>query len=262
MQTIELESWEKYCTAIDKLQHKYENIPIFFRGQANSNWPLKTTLERFSKNSWTIRNYCELVIDCVTQIESFEDYTAGVPEISDIRHELDENFDQVLVHIPNTISFYWTYLRHFEFPSPLLDWSMSPYIAAFFAFCESMKAKKVAIFAFIDSINEKYVWLGKPQITSKWLNIHTNERHTRQKSCYTVATKANKKDHKFVCHDQVFRENEIDQDILIKFTIPSSESMKALKYLDHNEINYYSLIGNRESLLKTIAFREIKLWNL
>lgn len=264
MQTIDIElgSWEKYCTAIDELQHKYDNIPIFYRGQAKSNWRLETTLERFSKKSWTIRNYCELVIDCITQIESFEDYTAGAPEISEIRQELDENFDQVLVHIPNTISFYWTYLRHYGFPSPLLDWSTSPYIAAFFAFSEGIKSKKVAIFAFIDSINEKHVWLGKPQITSKWLNIHTNERHTRQKSCYTVATKANKNEHKFARYDQVFRENEIDQDILIKFTIPSSESMKALKYLDQNGINYYSLMGNRESLLKTLAFREIKLRNL
>jgi hypothetical protein len=85
MQTIELESWENYCTATNALQHKYKNTPILFRGQASSSWRLKTTLERFSKKSWTIKNYCELVIDCITQIESFEDYTAGIPEISDIR---------------------------------------------------------------------------------------------------------------------------------------------------------------------------------
>jgi hypothetical protein len=262
MQTIELKSWENYCAEINKLQHKYDNIPILFRGQADSIWPLTTTLERFSKNRWTIKNYCELVINCVAQIESLKQHTSIFPEISDIRQELLENFDQVLVHIPNAISFYWTYLRHYGFPSPLLDWSTSPYIAGFFAFSENTKAKKVAIFAFIDSINEKHIWLGRPQITSKWLNIHSNERHNRQKSCYTVATKAIKKDHEFVRYDKVVNENEINQDILIKFIIPSYESMKALKFLDQHNINYYSLIGNHEALLKTLAFREIRLRNL
>jgi len=260
---IELESWEAYCSAVEELKHTYNNIPVLFRGQANSKWHLRTTLERFSKSRWTIRKYCDLVVNCMRDFGHLDEYTGDIPSLSDIDLELNENMSQVLVHVPSSISFYWTFLRHHGFPSPLLDWTVSPYVAAFFAFCENVRVKKVAVFAFIDTVRgEKHVWLGKPQITSKWLNIHTNERHNRQKSCYTVATKANKKDHKFVRHDHVFKENEIDQDILIKFIIPSSESMKALKYLDQNGINYYSLMGDRESLLKTLAFREIQLKNL
>ena len=40
-----------------------------------------------------------------------------------------------------------TYLRHHGFPSPLLDWTLSPYIAAFFAFNEAHD-DKVAFFTY------------------------------------------------------------------------------------------------------------------
>jgi hypothetical protein len=260
---IELESWEAYCSAVEELKHTYNNIPVLFRGQPNSSWQLKTTLERFSKSRWTIRKYCDLVVDCIRDLGPIDEYTGDIPSLSDIDRELSENMNQALVHIPASISFYWTYLRHHGFPSPLLDWPVSPYIAAFFAFCESVRAKKVAVFAFIDSVSgKKYVWTGKPQITSKWLNIHQHVRHTRQQSCYTIARKTTKNDHQFARHEHVFRDNEIDQDILIKYLIPSGESTKAMKWLDGEGINYYSLMDDREAHLKTLAFRKIRLEGL
>ena len=43
------------------------------------------------------------------------------------------------------------YLRQYGFPSPLLDWSKSSYIAAYFAFSDYQRdAKSVAIFAFLN----------------------------------------------------------------------------------------------------------------
>jgi hypothetical protein len=132
--TIELESWEAYCSVVDELQNTYNTVPVLFRGQPNSSWRLRTTLERFSKSSWTVRKYCELVVDCIRDLGSFDDYTDDIPSLSDIDRELSENMSQVLVHIPTSISFYWTYLRHHGFPSPLLDWTVSPYVAAFLHF--------------------------------------------------------------------------------------------------------------------------------
>jgi len=257
--TIELDSWEAYCSAVDDLKRKYFSIPILYRGQPNAGWHLRTTLERYSQSKWTIRKYCGLVVDCVKDLGHIEKYTDDIPSLTDIDRELTENVSEVLVSIPITISFYWSYLRHHGFPSPLLDWTTSPYIAAFFAFCESTSAKKVAVFAFLDSISgEKHVRRGKPQITSKWLNVYQHERQTRQKSGYTVATKAMKGDHQFVPHELVFRENEIDQDIIIKYVIPSRESTKAMKWLDGKGINYYSLMNNTEAHLKTLALRNIR----
>ena len=260
---IELESWEAYCSAVDELQQKYNSVPILFRGQPNSSLHLRTTLERYSKSSWTIRKYCDLVVDCARELGHFNDYTGDIPSLSDIDRELSGNMSQVLVQIPTSISFYWTYLPHYGFPSPLLDWSVCPYVAAFFALCESTRAKNVAVFAFIESVSsEKRVWIGKPQITAKWLNVHQHVRHIRQHSCYTIATKAVRNDHQFAPHEHVFRENEIDQDVLIKYVIPSGASTKAMKWLDGKGINYYTLMDDREAYLKTLALRKIKLEGL
>ena len=105
----------------------------------------------------------------------------------------------------------------------------------------------------------KHIWTGKPQITAKWLNVHTCVRHERQKSCYTIATKAIENDHQFARHEHVFRDNETEQDILLKFLIPSRDSTKAMKWLDKSGINYYNLMDDRKGHLKTLAFRKIRL---
>ena len=45
------------------------------------------------------------------------------------------------------------YLRHHGFPSPLIDWSYSPYVAAFFAFRDDSagKPEKRSIYAYCES---------------------------------------------------------------------------------------------------------------
>ena len=48
---------------------------------------------------------------------------------------------------------YLAYLRHHGFPSPLLDWTKSPYIAAYFAMVNApqKEVKKVSVFAYLES---------------------------------------------------------------------------------------------------------------
>jgi hypothetical protein len=50
------------------------------------------------------------------------------------------------------------------------------------------------------------------------------------------------------------------QDVLWKFNIPSTERLKVLRLLnDDYNINAFSLFGSEESLMETMALRELDL---
>jgi hypothetical protein len=92
-------------------------------------------------------------------------------------------------------------------------------------------------------------------------NLKTHDRHFRQKSSYTVCVERDDLTQRwrFVSHQRVFESRETDQDFLYKTTVPSSERTKVLRRLDRYNLNGFSLFGSEESLMDTLAFREIDL---
>jgi hypothetical protein len=153
------------------------------------------------------------------------------------------------------------HLRHFGFPSPLLDWSRTPFVAAFFAFRDDApgnKPEKRSIFAYCEKPTAvKGGKIGEPQIRPMGPYVQTHERHFRQRCDYTICGTfdANYGWH-FDSHQAVFDEEIPQQDFLWKFDIPSSERMKVLEILDDHNLNAFSLFGSEESLLETMWVRE------
>jgi hypothetical protein len=265
MEAIEITDWEMFEQRLKELRPKYakESSPLLFRGQGNSEWPLTTTLERSGAPRMLFREYYELI--CASMRPEVKTF-AGV-DVPEYDAELCKPFlnGSLLYEIgdvfPVSLYRYMAYLRHFGFPSPLLDWSRSPFVAAFFAFRDDPLGeapKKRSIFAYCERpAAMKGGTLGQPFIRPIGPYVQTHERHFRQRCDYTICGKYDA-DYgwRFDSHQAVFDQGHPMQDSLWKFDLPSSERKKVLGALNDYNLNAFSLFGSEESLLETMWFRE------
>ena len=83
------------------------------------------------------------------------------------------------------------YLRHFGFPSPLLDWTENPYIAAYFAYSDT-KSDNVAIYIYKQSNDSSIVSEDNSTVIHLGKYIDTHQRHICQQAQYTVCKSAKK----------------------------------------------------------------------
>ena len=271
MENIRLNSWAEFIRELEEIKSKYGTYEfrkrefrnqILFRGQADESWLLQTTLERMSDKKWTIMTYMNTIHSSLPQLESYLNSSWNIPTYwPTVRDKVIERINEGREPIP--YYEYWAYLRHNGYPSPLLDWSASPYIAAFFAFEDHLQTDRVAIYAYIEKKEgTKFSFHSEPRISVQGPYVKTHKRHFLQQSWYTIAHQKEKDDHVFMNHETVFENPEEGQDILIKLTIPLSERLIALKELQEYNINRYSLFQTEESLVKTLAMQELEMRTL
>ncbi len=226
---------------------------LLFRGQANHDWELETTLERVTPKSRELAEYYRAVAVAKTQIETFTNRTweeIDYPSLRQTFADYDSLRSSKLPHYD-----FLVYLRHHGFPSPLLDWTRSFYVAAFFAF-NSPKAERVSIFVYQEhSGSGKSSSSGAAQIRALGPHVRSHPRHFLQQGEYTLCGQYVEGSWCFAPHSAVFARNKESQDKLWKFTVPASEATKVTKQLDAYNINAFSLFQSEESLMATLAAR-------
>jgi hypothetical protein len=101
--------------------------------------------------------------------------------------------------------------------------------------------------------------VGEPEIFPLGPYVKTHSRHFLQQSEYTFCAAKSGIGHPwhYESHEKAFSRNEPDQDLLWKYNIPVSERLKVLKILDAHNLNSFSLFGSAESLMETMACREL-----
>jgi len=267
MEQVDLQSWEEFEARVDQLAlGRAERLinsdnyisDYLFRGQADSSWRLITTLERYADQLLTLSDYYRVLCAAKPQIETFTEATwENVPSFSDYENEIGR--EGLLPPGKFPAYEFFVYLRHHGFPSPLLDWTRSPYVAAYFAFRDvSSKAAAVSIYAYCEyTAGHKSGSSGVPKIMGLGPYVRSHRRHFQQQSAYTICTINRDGAHSYACHEDAFAGNKMDQDELWKFNIPASERKKVLQRLEQYNINAFSLFGSEESLMEALSFREL-----
>ncbi len=258
-----INNWEEFEKRIKDVYSDYQerkaetglyvSTPLF-RGQSNGEWDLETTLDRWRKDI-SVEEYFRIIIGIKSTIESclLKRWELSYSDIGKAIEELGRS----LYRIPVPFCEYMAHLRHNGFPSPLLDWTRSPYIAAFFAFNEDKKTDP-AIFIYTEFAGEgKAGNSRKAEIHSIGPNLTTHRRHHLQQCEYTYCVKRNNGKIYYTNHEDVFsQDRDNNQDLLEKYTLSYSERSNFIKNLNLMNINAYSLFETEEALMGKLANEE------
>lgn len=257
-------SWEHFEDSIFLLSQTLEKIATtqgftsisrpLFRGHSDWAWALESTLDRATPGRDTaLPEYFQKAFEAIHIIKK------SFPLVPSI-HSVDNISEFDLILTKENINQYipaLAYLRHHGFPSPLLDWSQSKDVAAFFAFRPPSNSEFVSIYVFVEFLSfGKMINAQKPRITSIGNNLKVHQRHENQKSEYTVCLSRKESVQYFTKSELVLTKNDQAQDITLKFNIPSTERHKVLENLFRKGINDSYIMGpSEDSLVRSLSYK-------
>lgn len=226
-----------------------------YRGQANADWALETTLDRYleqikpSEDNHRLKCHYGLLRGIIPAINSLTSYEFPEFELKELKLDQDKCPDHY-----ELLSF----ARHLGFPNPLLDWTCSHYVAAFFAFKDAKPQHDVAIYAFQSCAGNGQIQTG----ANTWINhcgpiVRSHHRHYRQRGTYTLCTAKEDDNILLGSYKQAFKQNPESYGIR-KIKILGSEKEKVLSRLFSMNINDYTLFGDEESLMRMLAYKEFR----
>lgn len=263
---VNVATWEEFEEELKALRSATkgkdtDGLPLLFRGQENSDWPLYTTLDRSKQRGMLFAEYFRRISRIRPEIESFTERKWKLPDYPAVSREAKEydSFSLKLTTGRLPAYAYMAYLRHHGFPSPLLDWTRSPHVAAFFAFRrtfwgDAKQGKRASIFVLAGERHTVH-GSGVPCVYRMGPYVRTHRRHFLQQSEYTACLMFDSA-WRFALYEDVFDRPNPHQGVFRKFNIPLAEGPKVLRLLDEYNLNTSSLFSTEEGLMETLAMRE------
>lgn len=234
-QVVSLDDWSNFQDEIIRLANEgFNGTPIerlAFRGQADSTWPLKSSLDRLEDGSKAeklqssmIQHYCEMT---------------GL--------RLPDTPEQRIAILGD--------MQHNGAPTRLLDWSRSPYVAAFFAASGALALQTEVM----------SIWVIDPRAASFTSNAgltfyepsaRENRRAFAQRGCYTM--NASLKD-SLDSYWETFHQERGGGVSAVRWDIPSPEARLAVAQLSLMGTSYLALFPDptgvaREAMVRAMVF--------
>jgi hypothetical protein len=173
-QPLPCDTWRSYKEFVGSL----ERNRYIFRGQSNSKWRLRTSFHR----TWRANLRAFEAVDTRLLHQTLSALTKNKFDLRDPIHNLS----------------FLSLVQHHGYPTPLLDWTRSPYVAAFFAFRDVDvrnidQEDKIRIFKLDawewNKINQgTKLYLSRPQLVISDAIPFDNPRFVPQQSISTVST--------------------------------------------------------------------------
>jgi hypothetical protein len=219
VEEVFVDSWTGLSDTINEYFTHFNNY--IFRGHGSVDWKLEPTISRLLKSSDYKKREWRNAIDI--HLNEFKNNVRGRAVI-DFNTASDDEF--------------WSIGQHFGLATPLLDWSRSPFVAAFFALEGCKDGDDAVIYAICEHDIER-IKADKSKL-QKEVNLinpltHYNDRLVNQKGLF-LYTSTNIDLEKWITSGE-------DQGWVTMFKIifPSSIKNEALAGLDNMNINKLSL---------------------
>jgi hypothetical protein len=207
---------------------------FYFRGQASSNWGLVSSFDRWYKS---IPSPTKLPKKKATDrfISLFKD------EVSRLTPDpgIGSNDEQVLA-----------LAQHYGLPTRLVDWTESPYVAAFFAFSGIAYSPEVTSHVAVWTLDTTSpIWQEDTGIKLLSIPSPYNERLKNQLGKFTLLQSPFDSVDEHVC--------QCDKTglALRKITLPAVEAQKALGDLDFMGINYSTIYPGLDGCARAARLR-------
>lgn len=221
---VKISNWKFYSTFIQDIMQDYKGY--VWRGQADSEWLLESSLTRFVKHK---KNF-----DIENHLNEFKYASRGRRGINS-KTELSENE-------------WWALGQHHGLMSPLLDWSESPFVAAYFSYITEIKKKnnERVVYAVHRDVLDYLTALVKRDSNDEFVEfinplLDENARLVSQRGLFTKLPIKDDLESWIKRYHKLLGEEYKRSFILIKIYLPESNRISALKQLNRMNINSLTL---------------------
>lgn len=228
-------TWDEFKQQVGR--DLLQNGAYVYRGQRDSSWNLRTTLHRTTivRSIPDHKQYADFILPRVH--EALEAWAGKAWNLAD----------------PLGLAEFLAFLQHNGFPTPLLDWTYSPYVAAYFAFEGINHFAPQSTFVSIYSFHS-HAWAGSykqsydfadftPHVSVLRPRMVGNHKLALQQGCFTWANVPDIEEH--------IRLNEKDgRKFLTKYNLLAAERPRVMTELSLMGISAIQLVPSVESVCK------------